>query len=33
MAKLDVKSVVELTQIFDEVQNHNAMPILNDALV
>jgi hypothetical protein len=33
MPELDVKSVVELTQIFDEVQNHNAMPILNDALV
>jgi FixJ family two-component response regulator len=24
MAKLDVKSVVELTQLSDEAQNHNA---------
>ena len=33
MAKLDVKSVVELTQLADEVHSHNAMPTLNDALV
>jgi len=33
MAKLDVKSVVELTQLVDETQSHNVMPMLNDALV
>ena len=33
MAKLDVKSVVELTQLSDEAQNHNVIPIQNDALV
>ena len=33
MAKLDVKSVVELTKLSDEAQNHNVLPIQNDALV
>ena len=33
MVKLDVKSVVELTQLVDETQSHNVMPMLNDALV
>lgn len=33
MGKLDVKSVVELTQLVDEAQNHNLIPIQNDALV
>ena len=30
---LDVKSVVELTQLADEAQNHNVLPIQNDVLV
>jgi FixJ family two-component response regulator len=32
MEKLDVKSVVELTQLVDETQSHNVMPILGDAV-
>lgn len=32
MAKLDVKSVVELTQLSDEAQNNSAIPIPSDAV-
>jgi len=32
MAKLDVKSMVELTRLTDEARNHNAMPIHRNAV-